>query len=194
MLGQQTRYSYDAYGRLIQVSHWAGSPLTEQTNQRVTYYWDSNPLDSTYSQNTWGRLAAVGLNGPQAYMYSYNQAGRVTGQRMRYIRDVTNDFYASYSWDQEGKMTTQRYPGGGGADPNGGPLYQFQFDAMGRPSTMQDISNGTYFPPTVASASYGVSGELLNLSYNGYSETRTYNSLLQLTRMTVAGMMDMQYV
>jgi len=86
-MGQQTRYSYDAYGRLAQVQHWAGAPLAEQTNQRVTYSYDSNPLDGTYSQNTWGRLAAVQFqdtvdNRVMSYQYSYNPAGRVINQRM----------------------------------------------------------------------------------------------------------------
>src|SRR5947209_8595030 len=41
--GQETRYSYDTYGRLAQVQHWAwqsnypnGQILAEQGNQRVT--------------------------------------------------------------------------------------------------------------------------------------------------------------
>jgi hypothetical protein len=46
----------------------------------------------------------------------------------------------------------------------------------------------------VAGASYGVAGEMLGLTYFGYSESRTYNNLLQMTRMTAVGMMDMQYV
>ena len=60
-------------------------------------------------------------------------------------------------------------------------------------------------------ASYGPAGEMLGLSYQGYygvdhySETRTYNQMLQLTQMTVVGTsfstlytsqtaMDMQYM
>ena len=30
--------------------------------------------------------------------------------------------------------------------------------------------------PTVATASYGVAGEVLGLTYDGYHETRTYNN------------------
>jgi YD repeat-containing protein len=56
--GQQTRYVYDTIGRLTQVQHWAGSPLAEIAGQHVDYYYDSNPLNGTYSQNVWGRLAA----------------------------------------------------------------------------------------------------------------------------------------
>ena len=36
--------------------------VQEQTIQRVTYAYDSNPLDGNYSQNAWGRLAAVQFN------------------------------------------------------------------------------------------------------------------------------------
>src|SRR5207248_304062 len=46
----------------------------------------------------------------------------------------------------------------------------------------------------VATASYGTASELLSLTYDGYTETRTYNSRLQMTRMTVPAMMDMQYI
>jgi YD repeat-containing protein len=77
-------------------------------------------------------------------------------------------------------MTSQQYPSG--------PNLQYQYDAMGRSGGMTENSIA------VASATYGVAGEMLNLSYDAYSETRTYNSLLQLTRMTVAGAMDMEYV
>src|SRR3974390_3371058 len=49
--------------RLSQGQHWAwtGSRLQEQADQRVSYYYDSNPCgDGNFSaQNTWGRLAAV---------------------------------------------------------------------------------------------------------------------------------------
>ena len=81
--GQETRYAYDVYGRLTEVQHWAvsWSPSTgsyqfqEQTSQRVDYHYDSNPLNGNYSQNAWGRLAAVkfadeDIGAPFAYSYS----------------------------------------------------------------------------------------------------------------------------
>src|ERR1039458_5274898 len=88
-----------------------------------------------------------------------------------------------------------------------------QYDANGRLGGMQE---GAVADPLAVSASYGVAGEMLGLAYQGpylagydgqvtwYSETRTYNTLLQLTRQTgtagISGplgsgtMMDMQYV
>jgi YD repeat-containing protein len=76
--------------------------------------------------------------------------------------------------------------------PAGGPDYVFRYDNMGRVNAMQDFNASGY--PTVATATYGVSNELLTLAYFGLTETRAYNSLLQLTRQTVAGAVDMQYV
>ncbi|MGD0500558.1 MAG: hypothetical protein ABSC23_19225 [Bryobacteraceae bacterium] len=48
---------------------------------------------------------------------------------------------------------------------------------------------------TVATAAYGTAGELTSLwtTWAG-TETRTYNSLLQLTHAVVPGLMDMQYI
>src|SRR5207245_1681246 len=119
---QQTRYIYDtALGRLTQVQHWATSwnPFTnsnqfqEQMSQRVDYHYDTNPLDSTYSQNALGRLAAVEFRDannafPYFYEYSYNQAGRVTAQHMD-DDGGAQTFDASYTWDTEGRMTGINY-------------------------------------------------------------------------------------
>jgi YD repeat-containing protein len=114
------------------------------------------------------------------YEYNYNQAGRITAQHMDYDGGAQT-FDAAYTWDNEGRMTGINY----------GPSYSLQYDVNGRLSGMQDTANGN---ATVASANYGVAGERLGLTYFGYSESRDYNNLLQMTRMTVSGMMDMQYV
>ncbi len=115
-------------------------------------------------------------------MYSYNQAGRVTAQHMDYDGGRLG-YDATYSWDNEGRMTGINY----------GPQYGFTYDANGRLGGMQDVESG-HGNATVATANYGVAGEMLGLSYFGYNETRTYNALLQMTHVTVPGMMDMQYL
>jgi RHS repeat-associated protein len=211
--GQETHYVYDTYGRLTQVQHWGMAwdsginnyRFQELGAQQVNYSYDSNPLNGSYSQNAWGRLTAVqfkdeNTGGSFSYMYSYNAAGRVTAQHMDY--DVVSDnplsFDAAYTWDNEGRMTGINY----------GPQYTLQYDANGRLGGMQEVVNGYGTP--VASASYGVAGEMTGLSYGAYnpwtwsySETRQYNSLLQMTRMTGTGtpngsppatVLDMQYV
>jgi YD repeat-containing protein len=85
-MAQQTKYTFDSYGRLGQVQHYVtvspyGYPqLQAVPKQDVTYYYDYPQM--TGAQNTWGRLAAVTFNGlnydgtaPMSYVYSYNQAG-----------------------------------------------------------------------------------------------------------------------
>jgi hypothetical protein len=101
----------------------------------------------------------------------------------------TGNLDASYSWDTEGRVTSAQYP------DMVNPL-NYQYDAMGRISSM---SNGPYSYNTIAEAAYGPADQILTLTdyYAGsavYTETRTFNNLLQLTRQTVPGVMDMQYV
>ena len=122
--------------------------------QRVTYYYDSNPLNGGYSQYASGRLTAVTFQDENqgnafSYMYSYNQAGRVVAQHMNY--DGNMDFDATYAWDNEGRMTQINYP-------DGGPVYKMQFDAMGRVGGMTQTVNGS--DVSFAWATYGIAGEL----------------------------------
>jgi hypothetical protein len=103
----------------------------------VNYTYDTNPYDPSFSQYSWGRMTAVTFNDttpaqlPIYYEYSYNQAGRTTGQRLRYS-NWTN-FDATYAWDNLGRMTSLGYP-------LGGPTYASQYDSMGRLSGMTQAS------------------------------------------------------
>ncbi len=190
--GQQTVYSYDAYGRLTQkryiglVSSGIGSVLQEQTDQEVDYYYDTNPIDANYSAQAWGRMTAVKFANGYSYQYSYSQPGRVIKRKLRLPDQVNSqpvDFESQYAWDNEGRMTSQSYPL---QDPQtAGPQYGYQFDAMGRTSSM----TGPPYNLTIATAAFGPAGELTSL--NG--DTRTYNILGQLTRITGGGI-DLEYV
>jgi len=74
--------------------------------------------------------------------------------------------------------------------PSAGPGYGYNFDNMYRPS---GLGTGTNYGTTVVSAvNYGPSNQLLGMTYNGVTESRTYNSLLQLTSI-YSGTVSMQY-
>jgi RHS repeat-associated protein len=181
---QQRQYSYDAYGRVTQARRYvlSNGQLQEQLEQRVDYHYDSNPLDGPYSQNAWGRVTAVEFRNEIAgrpekfsYQYSYNQAGRVTNQRMRVTPGADQlgvirpfNLEAAYGWDNEGRMTSL-------TGPSDGPLESYTYDALGR--------------PTSGGATYNDAGQLW--TFNGV--TRSYNSLGQVTRMTAPGTMDVEY-
>ena len=47
---------------------------------------------------------------------------------------------------------------------------------------------------SLATATCGVAGQVAALSYFGFSETRTYNSLLQMTRQSAGGVLDTEYL
>ena len=208
--GQQTKYTYDAYERLIEVQHYVSGQ--EQTNQRVLYTYDVNPLDPGNYANSWGRLTGVSFqqqtfnNNQFAYYYSYNQAGRVTTNTFQAINGSTllANLAATYAWDTQGRMTNMTYPSG--------PQLAYQYDAMGR---LSQITSPNY--PTdpfgvvvqsdtaVISATYTAANQLSTLQYGAadqgiFAESRSYNSLMQLTGLTTnyAGngvtVLNMQYV
>ena len=101
------------------------------------------------------------------YEYCYNTAGRAIQQRLQIntglyppggSQPVSVNIEADYTWDSEGRLT-----GRSGPDA----AYAYQFDSMGRTNGMSENGN------SVATATYGTAGELLNLTYDGYTEIPT---------------------
>jgi RHS repeat-associated protein len=191
--GNQVRYTYDPYGRLSHVDKYAmiNGVLTEQTNQMVRYHYDSNDLDSGFYQNNLlGRLAYVQMSDPNTqgrvfyYEYSYTGAGRVGNQRLKVIGDMTvNGFGATtnldlgYTYDQEGRLIES-------GTPAGGPHYRYTYDNMGRAAGLWEDNQSQ---PS-ATATYGVAGEIQQLTYWAVTENRQYNTMFQLTNQTATAL------
>jgi RHS repeat-associated protein len=209
---QTVNYSYDGYKRLTQVLRPDGT----QDN----YSYDTQPYGA--SVNTQGRLAAVTFAGRPdpntnaatafANIYNYNAAGQVTAKRLQITRGSLQPtvLEADYNYDNEGHPTSVTYPttannGQGIGGP--GPTYSYTYDSMGRLYSMAQtngplFNNSQNLPVTfVQSTSYGVANELLSIAGNanaGYNgETRSYNSLFQLTQVTansnLSALVNMQY-
>ena len=168
--GQVTTYEYDAYGRLTTTHHFPTAGQ-EDLNQRVTYGYDSGT-------NGWGRLAQVTFkdqngNGTQfQYLYSYNAAGRIVWRRMAV---GSTNFDSSYTWDNQGRMTSRTDPPNlipdDGSTPN---PYTYQYDAMGNLTSVANSAD------TVATATYNFAGQMTSLN----NQTFSYNSLMQLSGTT----------
>ena len=198
--GQQTRNTYDPYGRLQQTQHWTWvatgqdpdpahpvNTLQRIPSQDVDYYYDI-PLDNSgYSTNTWGRLVGVQFhneispNDPFSlyYLYNYKPSGRVAGNRMEMFTSSgvkLVDMQASYTWDTQGKMTSMTYPLANPGDAPAGPTFNYSYDAMNRLSGMTETIwwqyNGTWMQANAPQAV--VSGV-------------TYNSASQMTQLTMGG-------
>ena len=103
-------------------------------------------------------------------MFSYTQDGRITKKKMRINRYGTVDLEASYGFDTEGRLSTLTYPNSGGT-------YTYSYNGMGQLGGMTDQNNQSQ----VGTVTYGPGGELKVFG----SETREYNVLGQLTRVTI---------
>src|SRR5260370_33770591 len=90
-LNQQFSYTYDSYKRVTQINQ--GQTVIRQ------FYYDTNPLDGSFSQNIAGRLTAL-QNAPTTNsetfveMYSYTQPGQRIKKRLRLSRTVQSHLIA----------------------------------------------------------------------------------------------------
>jgi YD repeat-containing protein len=132
-------------------------------------------------------------------MYGYTQAGLTSGKRLQvqetlrtYLNGVaqntpqTLNLDAAYTYDIEGKMTSVNYPEtwAWSSQTNNlvstnGPKHTYSFDAMDRPTGLKDQNNNTI----VNNVTYNAANQLLTFN----TETRQYNNLNQMTRLTITG-------
>jgi YD repeat-containing protein len=135
-------------------------------------------------------------------MYDYSQPGGKIGKRLRVTRTLETgdpdyspstwgwttvyfDLDSTYTYDNEGRMTAVQYPSYWNTSTQStetGPNLGWAFDTMGRLNTMTDLGAGTSI---ISAATYNPSNQLLTMS-GLVSESRTYNSMLQLTQLTVS--------
>ena len=203
---QQVQYSYDSYKRVTEVRRGTyNGTFTEDTCQREDSYYDTNPFDGSFSQNTQGRLAAVQYKGGYnasatptcdttfTEMYGYTQAGSSVKKRLQVARAAgTFNLDSQYTYDNEGRMTAEQYPSSwSGSSWVAGPNLGNTFDSMGRLQKLTDLAASS---DIISSTSYGAAGQLLTMTgANGApSETRTYNSIGQLTQLQ-SGSLNIQY-
>jgi len=128
---QKTVYIRDSFKRAVEVNYYDanGSQIPQLTEK---YYFDSNPFNSGFSQNSSGRLAAVQYGGPNTLpgliteQYSYTTAGSLARKRVTLQRgSQTAMLESSCIYDSAGRLTTYAYPAGG-------PTYLYDYDSAGR--------------------------------------------------------------
>jgi RHS repeat-associated protein len=137
--GQKTNFKYDDKKHLIEIERFNSDGQILQS-QCVKFFYDENPFDSAFGQNTKDRLAAVqwgtieALPGLFIEMYNYTKTGRIAAKRVRINRGRNNsiDFDLEYSYEN-GRTKSIRYP-------KGGPCFNYEFDDQGRPSQMLSSS------------------------------------------------------
>jgi RHS repeat-associated protein len=139
--------------------------------------------------------------------FTYTAMGRIASKTVKVIRLVsgvekTAHLTAQHAYNNWGAVSQTTYPtnytGGGSTVP--GYIYNYSYDTMGRPSGTTYQTSGAGSPQTlVDSVLYNTAGQLtqmrwFNLSGGGsQTETRQYNSLGQMTRLTIPGQLDREY-
>lgn len=220
---QKVAYSYDPYQRILTVQRYPVSTGAADPCQTATYTWDAAaPIPGFgFGPYAWGHLSQVQWNlqadgvtpcnnGAFTEMYAYNQNGTVSAKALQYANvpalgqpPVSGMLIAQYGYDDQGKVTSLVYPNDW-PNPNTN-YYQYLYteEGLGRINELQMLTcPNAVCPPSgtvlVNPAVYGPSNEITSLTYLGYTETRTYNSLVQMTRQTATGTglpsVDLEYV
>ncbi len=179
---QRKVYTYDSYGRVTIVKRGTvvGGTFTEDVSQRTSFQYDTPGSGDPNAANQLGRLSQITYSGPHglAYTewYSYAAAGGVTRKHLGgSFGGYGFGADAVYTYDNEGRVSSVSPIFG-----NNQPVYTYGYDSMGRLSTMKDQNN----TQLVSGVTYGAAGQMLSLSGTVISETRVYNSNLQLTELT----------
>jgi len=197
--GQRTKAEYDTNGRVTATRRYAnGSDVSEHLYGMVSVYYDSQSFDTSFTQLATGRVAATETGcdntgvGRVIEMYSYTVAGAVTKKRLRIVRSTgTVDKDVTYGYGADGKPTTVLYPG------TTAP-YTYTYDSMDRPIKMTGPLTlfGTTTIDLTKDVVYGVAGQVTSMKYmqwahggsaDLFTETRTYDTLFQLTRQVTTG-------
>jgi RHS repeat-associated protein len=197
--GQKVAYEYDYLKRLSTVRRYPDGTV-ESACQRTEFTYDERTVpDVTWGNELfWGQMteASVGsegcTHGRISEQYSYDLAGRPLIKRMLVERNAAGGIVDTgkldhiYGWDAEGKLALENYP-------NSGPSFTMSYDSMGRPTTLTRTSPSL----TLAQgATYNVAGQLTGVTYNldtGFTESRSYNELQQLTQISVPGAFQETY-
>jgi RHS repeat-associated protein len=180
---QRTEWTYDSYNRVTQVRHytWASGAWMEWEDQREDYVYDTGT-------NGLGRLTQINYGYGCSETFSYTAGGLVASKGIGGCT-WSSTLTSTYTYDNEGKVLTVRYPAAGYPPPSPGLLLTYGYDAMGRPVSL-DSGGGTL----ISNVQYNAAGQWTSLTQLGvWGRTWAYNSRGQLTRETAQYQMDFEY-
>lgn len=155
-LGHTTSYAYDANDNLTQITNAKGynTALTYDNNDFLASVTFQGATKS-YTYNRDGTMATFTNPNGHTFNYTYNNSG-----------ELTNDGYASYSYNSKGQISSIT---------KDGKSISYSYDAFGR------VSSIAYDGKTV-SYSYDNNGNVLTITYPGSKTvTYTYDALNRMT-------------
>jgi RHS repeat-associated protein len=202
--GQKVEYGYDGLKRVTSINRFAAGQGQPDPCQGVLVSYDVMYVSSNDSanQNPYGRVTKYETGKPNcqggeiAERYDYLKSGATSYKSMTV---TTNGGSHRMEWsrvfDPQGRVVTEYYPEAHRID--------YGYDAMSRVNVMNWADRILTFPgwstprSLVSNVSFNAAGQVAAMTYLGYTETRGYNALQQLTRMTATSggvvKMDMEY-
>jgi RHS repeat-associated protein len=200
---QKVAYSYDGFGRVSQINRHPVSTGAADVCQSVSLYYDELSLYGPHQYN-WGRLTTAAWGNPDPAVcpagkllekYDYTVGGLVNTKRIVVQRKIDTEPFRSgyiewtalYDTNGDPRLGTEQYP-------NSGAVFNYGADGMARPLTVYGPFSTQFYKDAV----YGPGDELTSLSVlnsgtSYWTEARTYNKRFQMTKQTVAGVMDLEY-
>jgi RHS repeat-associated protein len=156
-----------SYGRLSEIT-W-GTPTACMTGR----------MKARFTYNGAGRVTAKYFDVTQFVITGYDQYGNPQGY------DSTATVFSGYSYEG-GQVKQVGYPAGW---QEAALSYEYVMDALGRPMRLNQLQPPQPPVTVFGDVEYGPGGEMTRFG----TETRAYNGLGQLTRITKPGAMDLEY-
>ncbi len=212
--GIKTEFSYDAYKRVLQMRKLTlvSSVWTEDRCQRTDYFYDEGGGTNN------GRLTRVRWNwmlngsnfevpcsvaGGFTESYSYNSAGRILSKNLSLTKTFNGNtgsaaLVANWTYNNEGQVASVTYPQRFEGNYQTRREVNHGFDSMARLNSVQ-TKLGTEWDPSpgwqsvISGVQFNAFGAVTSLNHLGVTESRSYNVLGQMTRMTKGSLIDVEY-
>jgi RHS repeat-associated protein len=157
---QQVKSIYDNYHRVVRMERYPVANGAEDLAQRTEFTYDTGT-----GTNLMGRVSEIVYGDPASSpvkeRFSYTAAGLVTEKTL--VPGAHPSLVGQWTWDNEGKMLTKKYPNwaywDSGLHPVAGETFVYTYDAMGMASGMALDTGAGY----VTSAAYNAAGQMTQL-------------------------------
>jgi RHS repeat-associated protein len=129
--------------------------------------------------------------------------GRVIQKKLGYYRTFAGQlkyltFQADWTYNNEGQLTSTGYPIHREGSIIGRRTVNYGYDSLARMNSVQTLlpTQGDLNPSlqnVIGSVQFNAFGGITSMSHLGVTESRTYNVLGQMTRMTKGSLIDVEY-
>ena len=215
----RAEFTYDSYARVAQTRRVTAANSVEDRCQRVDYTYDEGGGYNTgrltrvrwnWTVNNYNQEVACAAPGRGVVIgfeerYAYTAAGRVSNKTLAYSRMTYNGqvqtatLAGDWSYNNEGQVSSVLYPQHQEMSLWGRRRQvTYGYDGMARINSVQtkletENDPSPSYQSVISNVSFNAFGSISGLTHLGVSESRSYNALGQMTRMTKGSLIDVEY-